>query len=275
MRGRLFAVVLFVVAMAGLQPAASQASDFSPRVGQPGKDVVWVPTPDVLVARMLDAAKVTPQDVLVDLGSGDGRTVIAAAKRGVEALGIEYNPDMVVLAERNARLEGVAARARFVQGDIFATDFSKATVVTMYLLPTLNLKLRPQLLAMKPGTRLVSHAFHMGDWSADEIISVDGYSAYLWIVPAKVQGRWQVTATSGAFELVLEQAYQKVSGLAAGPGLLPNVADPVLSGNTLSFTLVSAEGEFLRFRGTVDGDRIEGTAQGGSGAGPWTARRAG
>ncbi len=254
--------------------AAARAGEYSPTVGQPGKDVIWVPTPDGLVARMLEMAKVTPQDYLVDLGSGDGRTVIAAAKRGIKALGIEYNPDMVALSIRNAEAAGVSDRVKFIQGDIFATDFSDATVVTMYLLSSLNLKLRPTLLNMKPGTRLVSHAFTMGDWTPDETSTVEGYSAYMWIVPAKVQGRWRVESPAGAFDLALEQTYQKVSGKASGAGFSPNLSDTILQASNLQFTLVDASGRFKRFHGIVNGDNIEGSVRSQDKSEVrWTARR--
>src|SRR5688572_3248035 len=148
------------------------AAQFEPRVGQPGKDVVWVPTPQALVDKMLDMAKVTPNDFVIDLGSGDGRTVITAAKRGATAMGIEYNPDMVELSKRNAQKEGVAAKATFVQADLFKADLSKATVITMFLLPSINMQLRPTLLNLKPGTRIVANTFTMEDWDADETQSV-------------------------------------------------------------------------------------------------------
>lgn len=254
--------------------ASLAAEDFAPKIGQPGKDVIWVPTPDALVARMLEAAKATPQDYLVDLGSGDGRTVIAAAKRGITALGIEYNADMVALSKRNAEAAGVGDRARFVQGDIFATDFSKATVVTMYLLSSLNLKLRPTILAMKPGTRVVSHAFTMGDWAPDETLNVEGYSAYLWIVPARAEGRWQATGPGGAFELVLEQTFQKIAGKVNGKGLAPTLGEPTLHGNELTFSLADTGGASMRFRGTVRDGAIEGTVQSAAGTqSKWSARR--
>ncbi|MGH7829200.1 MAG: SAM-dependent methyltransferase, partial [Candidatus Binatia bacterium] len=138
------------------QPAKEE---YKPQVGQEGKDVIWVPTPQALVDKMLDMAKVTPNDYVIDLGSGDGRTVITAAKRGARALGIEYNPDMVELSKRNAAKEGVSDRVQFVKADIFESDFSKATVITMFLLTEINLKLRPKILDLKPGTRIVSNAF--------------------------------------------------------------------------------------------------------------------
>src|SRR5687768_10897843 len=167
------------VGAAAAQPAATAPAaatpdaTYTPSVGQPGKDVVWVPTPQVLVDKMLDMAKVTPNDYVIDLGSGDGRTVITAAKRGIRALGIEYNEDLVELSRRNAQQAGVSARAEFVKMDLFQADLSKATVITMFLLPDINLKLRPTILGLKPGTRIVSNSFDMGEWKADETATLD------------------------------------------------------------------------------------------------------
>ena len=160
----LLAVSAFAQATATQKPA--QPQPFEPKVGQAGKDVVWVPTSQALVDKMLDMAKVTPQDFVMDLGSGDGRTVITAAKRGATAMGIEYNPDMVELSKKNAAKENVSAKATFVKADLFETDFSKATVITMFLLPDINVKLRPKILNLKPGTRVVSNSFTMEDWEA-------------------------------------------------------------------------------------------------------------
>ena len=176
------------------QPTQSQP--FKPEVGQGGKDVVWVPTPQALVDKMLDMAGVTPQDVVMDLGSGDGITVITAAKRGAKAIGIEYNPDMVELSKQNAEKAGVSDKATFMKADLFETDLSQATVITMFLLPQINLRLRPKILDLKPGTRIVSNSFTMEDWVADETATVtEGCqtwcTALFWIVPAKVEGQWQ------------------------------------------------------------------------------------
>src|SRR5438477_1484951 len=172
-------------------PAYAQQKDFKPHVGQQGKDVVWVPTPDEVVERMLNMAQAKPEDYVIDLGAGDGKIAIAAAKKfGARSLGVEYNPDMVALAQRNAQAAGVLGKAQIVQGDIFVTDFTQATVLTMYLLPSLNMRLRPQILAMRPGTRVVTHAFNMEDWEADETSDVDGRRVYFWTVPASVAGRW-------------------------------------------------------------------------------------
>src|SRR5687767_11132984 len=194
-----------------VQAAQPGKQEYAPRVGQAGKDVVWVPTPDSLVDKMLELAKVTPSDYLIDLGSGDGRTVITAAKRGTRAHGIEYNPDMVALAKHNAEMEGVSGQATFAQADIFQSDFSKASVITLFLLTDLNIKLRPTLLKMKPGTRVVSNTFDMGDWKADETINAGGdcvswCTAHKWIIPAQVGGDWKLA--NG--QLKLTQTYQVV-----------------------------------------------------------------
>jgi SAM-dependent methyltransferase len=195
------------------QAQKAPAPAYEPQVGQEGKDVVWVPTPQALVDKMLDMAKVTAKDYVIDLGSGDGRTVITAAKRGARAVGIEYNPKMVELAQRNAEQEGVTSRASFMKADIFESDFSQATVITMFLLPEINLKLRPKILGLKPGTRVVSNTFTMGDWKADETADPNGCdgswcTALLWIVPAKAGGTWQTPHG----ELVLKQRFQMLSG---------------------------------------------------------------
>jgi len=252
-----------------VQPAA--AADFQPEVGQAGKDVVWVPTAQGLVDRMLDMAKLTAKDIHYDLGSGDGRTVITAAKRGATAYGVEYNPDMVTLSRRNAEKEGVTGKATFIHGDIFETDFSKATVITLFLLPELNVKLRPQILAMKPGTRVVSNSFTMGDWKSDESQSAKGEctsycTAYLWIVPAKVEGVWK----SGNDEIKLAQEYQMVQGSYNRGGRLSNIQNGRLRGDQFSFTAGGS-----RYEGRVSGNRIEGTVTTGGKSAPWVATRKG
>ena len=242
------------------------AGTYEPTVGQAGKDVVWVPTPQALVDKMLDMAKITPRDHLIDLGSGDGRTVITAAKRGIQAHGIEYNPDMVELSKRNAAKEGVAGKATFAKADLFQSDFSKATVITMFLLPDINLKLRPKILDLKPGTRIVSNSFTMGEWTADETASVgDGCSswctAYLWIVPAKVQGTWKLPQG----ELMLKQEFQMLSGtLRAGGKTLPLQSGKV-RGDEVVFTAGGVE-----YTGKVNGKRIDGATRTGA---AWSATR--
>ena len=243
--------------------AAQQYGDkeYQPSVGQEGKDVIWVPTPNELIAKMLDMAKLTPQDIHFDLGSGDGRTVIAAAKRGANATGVEFNPDMVALSNRSAQREGVASKVKFINADIFKTDFSNATVITLYLLPSLNLKLRPIILGMKPGTRVVSHAFTMGDWEADQTETVEGRTAYLWIVPAKVDGNWRI---EGGGDIALKQTFQKLEGTSGGKP----ITNARMSGDTITFSVDGRE-----YSGKVNGDRMEGAVK-GSMAGKWSAARA-
>lgn len=262
-----FSSLFPALSLAQAQPAAK--AEFVPEVGQSGKDVVWVPTAQGLVDRMLDMAKLTAKDIHYDLGSGDGRTVITAAKRGATAFGVEYNPDMVELSRRNAAKEGVTGKATFIHGDIFQTDFSKATVITLFLLPDLNVKLRPQILDMKPGTRVVSNSFTMGDWKSDESQSAKDNctsycTAYLWIVPAKVEGTWK----SGNEELKLAQEYQMVQGSLNVGGKLSNVQNGRLRGDQISFTA----GE-NRYAGRVSGNVIEGTVTSGGKTAPWTATR--
>lgn len=261
------------------QSAAAETKDYTPSVGQEGKDVIWVPTPQSLVDKMLQMATVKPADFVIDLGSGDGRTVITAAKKfGARALGIEYNPEMVELSRRNAQKEGVADRAQFVRGDIFATNFSQATVLTMYLLPSLNLKLRPTILNLKPGTRVVSHAFTMDDWEPDETESSEGRTAYLWIVPAKVEGAWRIQTTGSTprtYEGRLEQQFQNVQGSLKSENRALVVRNGKLRGDDIVFS-VNEEGQTPRtFTGRVMGDRMEGTATAAGSDEKWTAVRVG
>jgi len=249
-----FALIVAWTAVACAQAQRAPAnSAYQPEVGQAGKDVVWVPTPQAVVDRMLDMAKVTPQDFLMDLGSGDGRTVITAAKRGTRALGIEYNPDMVELSKANARAAGVTDRAQFMKADLFETDFSKATVITMFLLPGINLKLRPKILGLKPGTRVVSNTFTMGEWQPDDKQTVDAgcdgswCTALLWIVPARVAGSYKVPQG----DLTLKQEFQMVSGTLNGNGRTVPVQGK-LTGDELTLTAGSRE-----YHGKVNGKQLE------------------
>jgi hypothetical protein len=250
---------------------AQPAPAYEPKVGQRGKDVVWVPTNQQLVDKMLDMAKVTAQDYLIDLGSGDGRTVITAAKRGATAHGIEYNPDMVALSQRNAEAAGVSGKATFAKADIFESDFSKATVITMFLLPSLNLKLRPILLDMKPGTRLVSNSFDMGEWRPDETASLNGgevctshCTAYFWIVPAKVQGTWKTPQG----DLTLEQEFQVVKGTLKNGNVITPVTEGKLTGDRIAFTAGGT-----RYTGLVTDKTITGKANTGGKEADWSATR--
>ena len=258
------AAFLFAVDCVQAQPA----KDYQPQVGQEGKDVIWVPTPQSLVEKMLDIAKVTPKDFVMDLGSGDGRTVITAAKRGAKAMGIEYNPEMVELSKRNAAKEGVSDRASFTKADLFETDLSQATVITMFLLPDINIKLRPKILNLKPGTRIVSNSFTMGDWNDDDTVTVKDScasycTAHLWIVPAKAEGSWQMPDG----ELTLKQTYQMISGSLNRGGNTTQITNGKLNGDQITFNVGSAV-----YRGRVAGNSMEGSISSG---GNWKATRNG
>jgi hypothetical protein len=259
--------------------AAVAAAQFQPQVGQAGKDVIWVPTPDDVVERMLTMAQVTAQDYVWDLGAGDGKIAIMAAKKfGARAVGIEYNSDMVKHANANAQKAGVAGtgagKATIRHGDIFATDFSQATVVTLYLLPALNMKLRPQLLSMRPGTRVVSHSFSMEDWEADEISTLDGRRAYFWLVPANVMGGWSLDAGAQKLEMTLEQTFQKVSGTVTLGPIHAGLREARLRGTNISFAYLDQSGVRRDFTGRVNGAKMEGTFRDEKGAtGNWSATK--
>ena len=250
-------LALSIVLATGVLPRAQATDTYKPQVGQPGKDVVWVPSPQALVDAMLDMAKVTPQDLVMDLGSGDGRTVITAAKRGVRAVGVEYNPDLVQLSRNAAAAEGVSDRATFVQADLFKTDLSQASVITMFLLPSINLQLRPTLLNLKPGTRVVSNTFTMEEWAPDETKTIgptgctNWCTAMLWIVPAKTQGTWRTPQGN----LTITQSFQMISGTLGSTRITGKV-----TGDQISFTAASTQ-----YTGRVIGNTIQGSN--------WTASR--
>lgn len=239
-------------------PLFAQAAEqeYLPKVGQPGKDVVWVPNPTVMVEKLLDMARVTSKDYVIDLGSGDGRNVIAAAKRGARAHGIEYDAGLVELSKRYAAKEGVSNRATFEKADLFKSDFSKATIVILFLLPEMNLKLKPKLLDLKPGTRIVANTFAIGDWVADETSMVDANcekfcTARLWYVPAKVAGTWKLPQG----ELGLQQVYQTFSGTLKGAnGTVPVTGR--LRGDQIHFSTADTQ-----FTGQVAGNTMEGFAR--------------
>jgi SAM-dependent methyltransferase len=265
-------LTLCVIVSAGAAAAQTQAAQepYQPQVGQPGKDVVWVPTPEVLVEKMLDMARVTPQDFVVDLGSGDGRNVIAAAKRGARALGVEYNPEMVVLSRHAAEKAGVADKAKFVEGDMYEADISQATVLALFLLPENLRRLTPKFLDLRPGTRIVGNTFGMPDWNADETerVETDDCSSWctalLWIVPAKAQGTWRLPQG----ELTLQQEFQVLTGTLASGGRTTSIENGKLRGDRITF---SAAGE--AYEGRVTGDSIEGTVKSGTNGGKWSAMR--
>ena len=247
---------------------AAQKEPFKPTVGQAGKDVVWVPTPAALVEKMLDMAHVTAQDYVMDLGSGDGRNIIAAAKRGATAVGVEFNADMVELSRKEAQAQGVADKATFIQGDMYEADISKATVLALFLLPHNLTKLTPKFLALKPGTRIVGNTFAPEGWTADETETISGdcvswCTSLLWIVPAKVDGTWKLPQG----ELTLKQEFQMVSGTLTSSGS-PTIVSGRLRGDLITFTAGDTE-----YTGRVNGDTIEGTAKSGAGNGNWSATR--
>jgi SAM-dependent methyltransferase len=255
------------VALAQAQP------EYKPQEGQAGKDVIWLPTADSLVEKMLDLARVTAQDYVIDLGSGDGRMVIAAAKRGARALGIEYNPDLVEYSKKQAAAAGVADRAQFVKADIFESDFSQATVITMFLLPELNLKLRPQILDLKPGTRIVSNTFTMGEWTPDQTLELSSAqnctsycTALFWLVPAKVEGEWKLPQG----QLSLKQEFQKLSGTLTAGGKSAAIANGKLAGDQITFSVGN-----VQYTGKVSGNTMQGTYKSGSSSTPWGASRVG
>jgi SAM-dependent methyltransferase len=259
-----------LLAGSGPAPALAQASGafYEPIVGQEGKDVVWVPTPPILIEKMLDMAGVTPRDFVMDLGSGDGRNVIAAARRGARALGVEYNPDMVELSRRIAAKEGVAEKASFVQGDMYEADVSKATVLALFLLTENLNKLVPKFLDMKPGSRIVVNGFEIDGWTADETGKAGGdcgswCTAYLYIVPAKVNGAWRL----GSGVLRFEQKFQQLTGTLATNGNITPITFGRLRGDEIRFTVGG-----VSYVGRVNGNTMRGEVKGGTVA-AWTAVR--
>ena len=254
----LAAVIAFMAAAGSTQ---AQTQPHQPQLNQPGKDVQWVPTPPALAEKMLDLARLTPDDRLVDLGSGDGVLVMAAARRGIRSRGIEYDRGLVDYAKRSAREAGLDKQTSFTRGDIFETDFSDATVVTTFLLPSMNLRLRPRFLAMKPGTRIVANTFAIGDWQPDETVTIEPCErwckAMLWVVPARVGGRWRTPKG----DLVLEQKFQFLSGtLAKKP-----IENGRLAGDEISFSVGTTA-----YRGRVEGPRMRVSAGDGPAA-TWVA----
>ena len=265
----LIVIPLFCLAGSLMAQEKVKNKEYQPELGQEGKDVRWFPTPQQLVEKMLDMAKITPSDFLIDLGSGDGRTVITAAKRGVHGIGIEYDPKMVELSRKNALKEGVTDKVEFIETDLFGYDFSRATVVTMFLLPEINLRLRPKLLELKPGTRIVSTTFTMQDWQHDDMVKIaDNTSkwttAYLWIVPAKVGGIWKFNGG----ELRLIQKFQMVTGEIIKGAKTTKITAGKLRGNEITF---NASGTVYTCR--ADRNQMKGTAKNNGKVTDWTAQR--
>jgi precorrin-6B methylase 2 len=259
--------VALVACLANGASAQERQGTFQPEVGQAGKDVVWVPTPPEMVERMLDLAQVTPQDFVMDLGSGDGRNVIGAARRGARARGVEYNPDMVELSKRLAADAGVVDKAEFVQGDMYVADISKANVLALFLLPSNLLQLRSKFLDLQPGSRIVSNTFSIQDWTADETVTLENCSSWctamLYIVPAKVAGTWRVPQG----ELALTQEYQMVSGALTSGGSSTPVTGR-LRGDQITLSFGGQE-----LTGRVNGNRIQGALKNGTTQSAWTGTR--
>ena len=254
----------FLLPLAIQAAAAVKYGDalYEPRLRQPGKDVMWLSTPDAMVLQMLRAARVTNRDIVYDLGAGDGKIPIAAARHfGARAVGIEYEPKMAALAQRNAKRAKVDDKVRIIQGDIFKEDFSSATVVTLYLLPDLNHQLRDTLLAMKPGTRIVSHQWHMGEWEPDQSIRGEQSDAFLWIVPAQMDGRWALRDAQGNWQATVEftQRFQRAAGQITIGGVTRPLLGAFVNGPTLGFTFVAPDGSIQSLRADTDGKTLKGT----------------
>ncbi len=270
----LWALLCFGAPPVDAQTKGSDAA-YVPQRGQPGKDVMWIPTPQGLIDKMLEVAKVTSDDLVFDLGAGDGIIALTAAGRhGARAVGIEYNPQLADFARRKVAESGLENKVRIITGDIFKEDFSAATVVTLYLYPDLNMRLRPTLLGMKPGTRVVSHAFTMGDWEPDETVRHQSALAYFWVVPAEVEGEWTMTGLDeGPMQLSLRQAFQQIGGIATRNGVSQPLVGARLRGDEISFKLVMPNRQLAAFTGRVSAGRISGTVSTPSGHLPIEARR--
>jgi hypothetical protein len=236
------------------------APSYTPVQGQAGKDVIWIPTPEGLIDKMLTAAKVTDKDKLFDLGAGDGIIAITAARKyGAQSVGIEYNPDMAQFARRKVAEAGMNDKVRIITGDIFQEDFSSATVVTLYLMPHLNLKLRPTLLKMKPGTRVVSHAFTMGDWEPDETMSFNHTQGYFWVVPAQIDGSWVMNGFDGGpIRVNLSQSFQNIGGTLTRGGQSFAMLGAKLRGDEVKFQFITPDRKVHAFSGRVEGGRLTG-----------------
>lgn len=275
LRGTLRAIHLglMTVLLIGCGAAIPVAQEYQPTLAQQGKDVVWIPTPTDLAERLLKAAKITPQDLVYDLGAGDGKIAILAAKQfNATAVGVEFNPDMAEYARKNVQRAGVSDKVTIITGDIFKEDFSTATVVTLYLLPSLNIKLRSTLLAMKPGTRIVSNTFTMGLWTADQTIETDsGHLGYLWIVPASVDGYWSLSGLpdhssatdsgkdSSTGTLIIRQQYQELNGTLQINGTKSEL--PVkgrMNGDEITFNFRDVNGFTQTFIGKIENGTLKG-----------------
>ena len=260
---KLSRILLSVLLISGMNFAYSTtpaAPSYTPVQGQAGKDVIWIPTPEVLIDKMLTAAKVTDKDKLFDLGAGDGIIAITAARKyGAQSVGIEFNPDMAQFARRKVAEAGMNDKVKIITGDIFQEDFSSATVVTLYLMPHLNMKLRPTLLKMKPGTRVVSHAFTMGDWEPDETMSSNYAQGYFWVVPAQIEGSWVMNGLDGGpIRVNLSQSFQNIGGTLTRGGQTFAMLGAKLRGDEVKFQFITPDRKVHAFSGRVEGGRLTG-----------------
>lgn len=270
MKFRVLASVTCLAVMLTANPVFAQSAEstklgdekYEPRVGQSGKDVIWVPTNDAVADAMLKVAKVKSTDLVYDLGAGDGKIAIAAAKNfGATAVGIEYNKEMAELAKRNTERAGVADKVKIINGDIFVEDFSKATVVTMYLLPDLNLKIRPTILKMAPGTRIVTNSFNMGDWEPDDTVGTGYAQGYFWVVPGNAAGKWSLKGVEGSQQpvtLEITQRYQRVGGVLNIYGKSQPILGATLSGNRLKFSFLDHSNQSRIVDVTLNGNEFSG-----------------
>jgi len=244
-----------------LASTTTPSAEYKPQVGQEGKDVIWVPTPEGLIDKMLEAAKVSDKDTLFDLGAGDGIIAITAARQyGAKSVGIEYNPEMAQFARRKVAEAGMTDKVKIITGDIFQEDFSAATVVTLYLMPHLNLKLRPILLKMKPGTRVVSNTFTMGEWEPDETVFDQHWKGYFWVVPAQIEGAWVMTGMEGGpLRLNISQSFQNIGGTLTRGGQTLTLLGAKLRGDEVKFQFVTPDRKVHAFSGRLEGRRLTGT----------------
>ena len=244
-----------------LASTTTPSAEYKPQVGQEGKDVIWVPTPEGLIDKMLAAAKVNDKDTLFDLGAGDGIIAITAARQyGAKSVGIEYNPEMAQFARRKVAEAGMTDKVKIITGDIFQEDFSAATVVTLYLMPHLNLKLRPILLKMKPGTRVVSNTFTMGEWEPDETVFDQHWKGYFWVVPAQIEGAWVMTGMEGGpLRLNISQSFQNIGGTLTRGGQTLALLGAKLRGDEVKFQFVTPDRKVHAFSGRLEGRRLTGT----------------
>jgi Histone methylation protein DOT1 len=246
-------------ALAGCAQTDSINAGYEPEIGQLGKDSVWAPTPDRLIVRMLQMADTGPHDVVIDLGSGDGRIPVTAAKRfGARGIGVEFDADLVAYSNRLAAREGVAQRVTFLRQDLFETDLTSATVIAMYIGPQVTMRLRPKLLTLKPGTRIVTHQFTMGDWEPDETARVENAPGYLWIVPARVEGRWRLEYAGQRYDIAIQQTYQMLSGTATSGGKASPLLAARVRGESVRFAIIDVYGDSRTFTGTIGPGTMQG-----------------